>query len=95
MDQRLSLPIPALLLLFHLSVMSDSLRPHERFPGSSGIFPGKSTKGVAIPSPGDLPDQGSDPRLLLSRQILYHWGTWKAIPALSLPYLSLVFSPSV
>ena len=35
--------------------------------------------GLPCPSPGDLPDPGSNPHLLLGRQILYHWATWEAL----------------
>ena len=33
--------------------------------------------GLPFPSPGDLPTQGLNQCLLLGRQILYHWATWK------------------
>ena len=38
--------------------------------------------GLPFPSPGDLPTQGSNPCLLLGRQILYHWATWEALSVL-------------
>ena len=34
---------------------------------------------LPCPSPGDLPDLGSNPHLLLGRWILYHWATWEAL----------------
>ena len=34
--------------------------------------------GLPFPSPGDLPTQGLNPRLLLCCCILYHWFTWEA-----------------
>ena len=46
--------------------MSDSLRPHGLQPTRllcPWDFPGKSTGvGVPLPSPGDLPDPGIEPR---------------------------------
>ena len=38
--------------------------------------------GLPFSSPGDLPTQGSNPCLLLGRQILYHWATWEALSVL-------------
>ena len=42
-------------------------------PGSSvhGILQARILEWVAFPSPGDLPDPGIEPGLLLCRQILY------------------------
>ena len=34
--------------------------------------------GLPFPSPGDLPDPGIEPHLLLRRQILYHCASWEA-----------------
>ena len=51
------------------SVVSDSLWPHLDWssPGSSvhGIFQARILKWVAISTPGDLPDPGIEPKLLL------------------------------
>ena len=38
--------------------------------------------GLPFPSPRDFPTQGSNPCLLLGRQILYHWATWEALNVL-------------
>ena len=64
------------------SVMSDSLQPHGLLltrPLCPWNFPGKNT-GVGCHSllQGIIPTQGSNPGLLLGRQILYHCATWGA-----------------
>ena len=57
------------------SVVPDSLQPHGLQPArllcpwdSPGIY----WSGQPFPSPGDLPDPGSNPGLLQYRQTLYH-----------------------
>ena len=41
--------------------------------------------GLPFPSPGDLPSQGSNPCLLLGRQMLYHWAACKALCKIRIP----------
>ena len=54
---------------FSLSVVSDSLWPHDCSPSGSsacGIFQAsKYQSKVPFPSPGDLPDQGIEPVTLV------------------------------
>ena len=52
-------------------------------PGSSvhGISQARILEWVAIPTPGDLPNPGMEPKPLVSRigsWILYHQATWEA-----------------
>ena len=52
-------------------------------PGSSihGISQARILgNGLPFPSPGDLPDPGSEPTspALIGRWVLYHWATWEA-----------------
>ena len=55
------------------SVASDSLQLPTRLQAPHpSHFSGKSRSGLSFPAPGDLPDQGLNPRLLLGRRILYH-----------------------
>ena len=56
-------------------LMSDSLRPHALWPTRllcPWNFPGQNTGLLPFPSPGDLPNPGSNPSLSNCRQILYH-----------------------
>ena len=59
------------------SVIYDSLWSHELPPGSSvhGILQQEYWSELPVPTPGDLPDPGSNPHLLHCRGILYHWAT--------------------
>ena len=42
------------------------------------VFPRQEYwSGLPFPSPGDLLNPGVKPRILLGRQILYHWATWE------------------
>ena len=65
------LSIHVLLLLFSRSVVSDSATPYQA-PLSMGFSRQEHWSGLPCPSPGDLPDQGSDLTLLHCRQILDH-----------------------
>ena len=65
----------ACICVLSYSVVSDSLRPYGLEPIRllrPWDSPGMHTGVVAIPSPGDLPDPGSNPCLLPCRWILYH-----------------------
>ena len=59
------------------SVMLNSLQPHglqpARFLCLWGFSRQKYWSGLPCPPPGDLLTQGSNPRLLYCRQILYHF----------------------
>ena len=59
------------------SVIYDSLWSHGLPPGSSvhGILQQEYWSELPVPTPGDLPDPGSNPHLLHCRGILYHWAT--------------------
>ena len=57
------------------SVMSDSVAPQtvvHQAPLSIEFSRHEYWSGLPFPSPEDLPDQGSNPGVLLCRQILYH-----------------------
>ena len=62
------------------SVMSDCDPVGCSPPGSSvhGISQAKILEQLAISFSGTVPTQKSNPRLLISRQILYHCAIWKA-----------------
>ena len=47
-------------------------------PLSMGFSRQEYLSGLPFPSPGDLPNLGSNPCLLHCRWILYHWVTWEA-----------------
>ena len=77
-ERRAHLP-----LLFSLSVVSDSLWHHALWftrllcPWD---FPGKNTGvGCHFLLQWNFPTQGSNPHLLLGRQILYHWATRESL----------------
>ena len=53
------------------SVMSDSVTPWTRAPLSLGFPRQEYWNGEAFPSPGNLPNRGSNPHILQCRQILY------------------------
>ena len=59
------------------SVVSSSLRPHVLWPTRLlcpwGFSRQEYWSGAPCPPPGDLSDQGWNPRLLHCRQVLYHW----------------------
>ena len=61
--------------MFSHSVVSDSLRPHELQPARLlcpwGFPRQECWSGLSCPPPGDLSNLGSNPGLLLCRQILY------------------------
>ena len=57
------------------------LWPHDFSPPDFSVqgFPKQEYwRGLPSPSPGDLPDQGLNPHLLVGRHILYHWVTREA-----------------
>ena len=62
------------LCVFSHSVMSDSLQPPglvaRQAPLSMGFSKQEYWSGLPFPSPGDLPDQGSNPGLPHQRQTL-------------------------
>ena len=72
-----TLPLPgirqpsSLLCVYVCSVMSSSLRPHgpHQAPLSTEISRQEYWSRLAFPSPGDLPDPGTNPSLLC----LLHW----------------------
>ena len=71
----------AAMLLFSCWVMSNSETPWtvaRQTPLSMGFPRQEYWSGFLFPPPGDLPDLGIKPCLLLGRQILYRWATWKA-----------------
>ena len=72
----------AAVLLFSLWVMSNSLWPHGLWPARllcPWDFPGKNTGvGFYFFLQGIFLIQELNPCLLLGRQILYCWATWKA-----------------
>ena len=79
------------MLLFAHSVVSDSLRPHGLQPARllcPWNSPGKNTRVDAhLPSPGDLPDPGIEPRFgsqeePLEKGIAAH----SSIPAYRIPW---------
>ena len=60
------------------SVMSSSLIVVHQAPLSMKFSRQEYLSGLLFPSPGDLPNLGSNSRLLHCRWILYHWVTWEA-----------------
>ena len=50
-----------------------------QLPLSMGFPRQEDWSGLPFPSPGDLPDPGSNPNLLLGRWILYLRATWKHV----------------
>ena len=76
------------ILLFSHQVMSDSfVTPWTvacQLPLSIGFPRQEDWSGLPFPSPGDLPDPGSNPNLRLGRWILYLRATWEACTVLFL-----------
>ena len=74
--------------------MSDSLRPHElahQAPPSTEFSRQEYWIGMSFPSPGALPDPGSNLSLLHCRQTLYHLSHQgsRGSPCVIHPYSSL------
>ena len=46
---------------------------------SMGFLRKESWSGWPFPTPGDLPWQGWNPHLRISRHILYHWANWETL----------------
>ena len=74
--EHFSSPIPIVCVL-SCSVEFDSLQLHGLYPATvlcPWDFPRQEYwSGLPFPSPGNLPDSGTEPCLLLGKQILYHW----------------------
>ena len=76
-----------MLLSFHMcymlscSVMSDSVTPWTvacQIPLCMEFSRQEYWSGLPFPSPGDLPDPGTEPASPALQVILNHWATWEA-----------------
>ena len=83
---------PLIYVCVSCSVMSDSLPPHGLWPAKllcPWNSPGKNTEVDCHPIlQGIFLTQGSNPRLLYCRQILYHLSHWGSLPFIYLAYLA-------
>ena len=75
------------LFLSHVQLFGTPWTVAHQAPRSVEFFRQEYWSGLPCPSPGDLPDQGTEPRSPALQQILYllsHWGL----------YLNVFFVPS-